>query len=1076
MSVYYIVTKNGQKYYYNNGKRISAEEGKRLKASKSQKSSRRKSQKSSRRKSQKSSRRKSLVPCKSHQYRDPITNRCRNKSSKKSSPKKPAKKTPTKKPAKKTPTKKPTKKSPPKKTSRSRKSFAPCKSHQYRDPITNRCRNKSSKKSSPKKPAKKSPPKKTSRSRKSLEPCKSHQYRDPITNRCRNKETYKRDRQRSEKVPCKPHQYRDAVTGRCKNKSGHKRERSRVREPAPRTPKSGRWKRIQKIASDCIKRSNLTLRDLQIKVVQYMDDHDGLLVVHGTGCGKCHGIDTPILMYDGTIKMVQDIKDGDNLMGIDSKPRKVLSLARGQEEMYKIVQTGGGKDYVVNESHILTLKLSHPKGLCHTTNRGVDYIVANYFNKNNYKRSSKWFKIGERSVSQVRQDAEKFLETVEIDDIIDIPLRDYMKLSKANQHLLKGFRVSVEFPSKEVPLDPYFIGLWLGDGCSRNPAITTKDTEVIEYLNTEFSDYSVCTTQDSLTKHLVSEYIPGQNRKNNVRTSLQKLDLIQNKHIPEIYLKNSRENRLKLLAGLIDSDGWYRTGGCYEIVQKSKQLTDDIEYLLRSLGARVTVKEVQKGCNYQGEYKQGLYNRISFSVDFDIPVLIERKKGKPNPNKDLLRNGIKVQSLGIGDYYGFELDGNHRYLLGDFTATHNTLTAVTATQCYLDKYPDRGVVFVGPTSLISNFQKEMRSYGIENDNRYDFYSYDKFMLEDKAGRPISTENKFLVVDEAHNLRNSSSKKSQAVVKASFKADKRLLLTATPFVNSLSDFIPLINMIYGKMKVGTRKEFYSNEVDEWLGSVINDESLATFRYLLEDKVDMVDCKDPKDFPERIDHYVDVPMTVDYYKRYAKLVKGENLFDILFSNPEKFYNGYRRAVNKAGTEYYSSKVETALPILKKGHVIIYTNWVDFGINPIVTALKKNDISYKAFYGDIPTEDRQGIIDAFNKDKFKVLILTKAGGEGIDLKGVRSVVVLDPTWNDAGLQQIIGRAIRYKSHAHLPLKDRNVNVYLMSLVTPDPAPIVTNVSSLVPSGDKLLYEIIEKKNEISAILLALLEELSI
>jgi superfamily II DNA or RNA helicase len=406
------------------------------------------------------------------------------------------------------------------------------------------------------------------------------------------------------------------------------------------------------------------------------------------------------------------------------------------------------------------------------------------------------------------------------------------------------------------------------------------------------------------------------------------------------------------------------------------------------------------------------------------------------------------------------------------TGCGKTLTAIATSQCYLDKYPDRGVVFVGPASLTSNFKKEMKAYGVENTDQYEFYSYDKFMLEEKAGRPISLVGKFLIVDEAHNLRNPEGKKSKAVVRAAIEADKRLLLTATPFVNTMTDFIPLINMIYGKMMVGTRTEYYEKKADEFLGATLNDENITTFRYLLQDKVDMVDCRNPKDFPKRIDHYMDVPMTDEYYQRYSRLMLGENLFDILFSDPDAFYNGYRRAVNRAGPQYYSMKLEAAIPILKQGRSLIYTNWIDFGIRPITDALKTLDVTYRIFSGDVPKEDRQGIIDDFNDGQFDVLIITKAGGEGIDLKEVKSVIVLDPTWNDAGLQQAVGRAIRYKSHANLPAAQRKVDVYFMVLTPPTNIPL----GEATPSGDGLLYDIIEKKNTDFKVLVDLLKELSI
>jgi hypothetical protein len=87
-----------------------------------------------------------------------------------------------------------------------------------------------------------------------------------------------------------------------------------------------------------------------------------------TGYGKCNGLNTPIIMYDGNIKMVQDIKVGELLMGDNSTPREVLSLARGKEQMYKIIQNTGD-DYIVNESHILSLQMTRPKHIEKQENR-----------------------------------------------------------------------------------------------------------------------------------------------------------------------------------------------------------------------------------------------------------------------------------------------------------------------------------------------------------------------------------------------------------------------------------------------------------------------------------------------------------------------------------------------------------------------------------------------------------------------------------------------------------------------------------------------------------------------------------
>ena len=104
------------------------------------------------------------------------------------------------------------------------------------------------------------------------------------------------------------------------------------------------------------------LFDYQKYVYDYMTKLDtrGILLYHSVGSGKCMKIDTPILMYDGSIKKIQDIHIGDLIMGDDSTPRKILSLARGVDKMYDVISNKKSK-YTVNESHILCLKIpSYP--------------------------------------------------------------------------------------------------------------------------------------------------------------------------------------------------------------------------------------------------------------------------------------------------------------------------------------------------------------------------------------------------------------------------------------------------------------------------------------------------------------------------------------------------------------------------------------------------------------------------------------------------------------------------------------------------------------------------------------------
>ena len=100
-----------------------------------------------------------------------------------------------------------------------------------------------------------------------------------------------------------------------------------------------------------------TLRDTQVPVVEKYLGHvasggSGLLELP-CGFGKCLGKGTRVMLSDGRIELVENIRDGDVLMGDDSTPRNVLSIARGREQLYKIVNQVTGEYYVVNESHIL---------------------------------------------------------------------------------------------------------------------------------------------------------------------------------------------------------------------------------------------------------------------------------------------------------------------------------------------------------------------------------------------------------------------------------------------------------------------------------------------------------------------------------------------------------------------------------------------------------------------------------------------------------------------------------------------------------------------------------------------------
>ena len=335
------------------------------------------------------------------------------------------------------------------------------------------------------------------------------------------------------------------------------------------------------------------------------------------GTGKCHAFDTSILMYDGSVKMVQDIVVGDKVMGDDSKCRNVVSLGRGEDDMFDIVYSNGEK-YGVNSEHIMCLKQSGMNFIKNVkTKSGETRYKVCYFDKNDYKQHSRRF--------DNMEDATKYLDEMKLEhDYIEIPVKTLLKLPKYISTNLKGYKRGAEFSSKTVPFDPYIIGAWLGDG-------TSKKSEM----------------------------------------------LLGKKHIPDDYKINDRKTRLELLAGIIDTDGSYchKSKG-YDVIQKNKVLANDILFVARSLGFSANMKECEKSCMYMNKKRTGTYHRVHISGDnlSAIPVKCPRKMAISERviNKDSMVMGITIEPRGWGKYYGFELDNNHKYLLGDFTVTHNT--------------------------------------------------------------------------------------------------------------------------------------------------------------------------------------------------------------------------------------------------------------------------------------------------------------------------------------------------------------------------------------------------------------------
>jgi hypothetical protein len=568
----------------------------------------------------------------------------------------------------------------------------------------------------------------------------------------------------------------------------------------------------------------------------------GMLLWNSVGTGKCHAKNTPILMYNGAVKLVQDIVVGDELMGDDSTPRKVLSLANGTDDMYDIIPVKGEK-YTVNSEHILCLKYSGRGAIINQEKKHPNFpFKATTINNKTYKIVSKAFK--------TRQEAEEHLKTfTEEDRILEIEVKDYFKLPESLRRDLKGYRKGVEFHEKPLSFDPYIIGLWIGDGSKRGPVFSSQDAKILKYLRDNSGKYGLTLNYQSGYDYRLSKN--GTTKTNILMDELNKYNLINNKHIPYDYKCNTREKRLKLLAGILDTDGYYdQRGKIFSISQKSNEITNDILFLARSLGFAAYNKKSEKSCIYKGEKKTGIYNSITISGNNldEIPTLLTRKRAEKRLQvKDVLVTGVTVSPVGKGEYFGFCIDGNHRYLLGDFTVTHNTCSAIAAATQNFEKN-GYTILWITRTTLKSDIWKNMFDQVCNESIRHQIehsrleipaeqekrmrllskawrirpMSYKQFSnlvskqntlydtLVKINGKEDPLRKTLLIIDEAHKLYGGDDLSSierpdmNALHKAlmySYQysgADsaRLLLMTATPITKDPMELIQLLNLMRG----------------------------------------------------------------------------------------------------------------------------------------------------------------------------------------------------------------------------------------------------------------------------------------
>lgn len=480
------------------------------------------------------------------------------------------------------------------------------------------------------------------------------------------------------------------------------------------------------------------------------DDNIRFLILQGGS--RCHSKDTKIRMYDGKLKNVQDIVIGDKIASYNGLGYNIVDETHsGITDMYMINQ-GKGISYSVTSDHILCVRQNSPK---------TYKIMTNEKNPYGYGHKAK-----------VMYD-----KPYDKNEIIYFTAEEYSKFSGRKKRLYSGFKNTfLELEKKENKIDPYYLGLWLGDGHSNQGyTITNIDKEIVEYLY----EFSLKNDLEIKKKGITYEL---RNKTFNTQSDFSKLfyeyNLIRNKHIPDDYIYTCYDDRLKLIAGLIDTDGGNTKRNTLYITQKNKKIIEGLKEILDISGfyTRGIKEHIAKMKRKDGYIYECLVYHIEFNHkdfnDLNKYIKVERKKVYKDDSKiyDMFNTKIESKYIGKGEYYGFSLKGDDKlYKLEDGTITHNSsktysLCQLMVVEC-LTK-PNTVISIVRKTfptlrrTVMRDFFEILNTlniYDVNKHNKSEFiYKFDngsfvEFFAADDEQKLRGSKRDILWVNEANEL-------------------------------------------------------------------------------------------------------------------------------------------------------------------------------------------------------------------------------------------------------------------------------------------------------------------------------------
>jgi hypothetical protein len=767
-------------------------------------------------------------------------------------------------------------------------------------------------------------------------------------------------------------------------------------------------KKERKVEIDYSKYSNRPPLPHQKIAIEKLSGNDKFILADDMGLGKFLDNNTLIYTPLGTKKM-GEIVVGDKVIGSNGKPYNVIGVfPQGKKEMYKVT-FNDGYSILSGDEHLWSV--SSP----------------NYGKNRKNERRKKSLVL---STKQMYEGGKIKIKGDGYNKDKEYEIETYYKSPNGNNKWQIPIVEPIEFENNnELPIDPYLLGLGLGDGHFKGKNIR---------FSVHKDDYD-----ELFNLFYLKENKPYKNKRNgyiNIGELLSNLELKEkrsyNKFIPDIYKYTSVENRLAILQGLMDTDGHCMSSknGSFngtEFSTISEKLCDDVCEIVQTLGG-IARKKSRRG--FYKKNGERVECNISYRVNIKLPkgmnpFRLKRKSELYNEPKKYPtgRYITNIERYGESECTCISVDSPDKlYVAEHCIVTHNTTSTVIAAL----ETGAKKILIVCPASLKINWEREIQNYTnrtisiIEGKNweSSDFVIVNYDILKNfheckKKDTVLMNENfDLIVVDEAHYISNSQAKRTKLLNDIIQKIGKVWLLSGTPMTSRPINYYNLLNLVDSpvahnwmayairycegyQFSVGNKKVWKVTGASN-LEELRDRTKSLVLRRLKEEVLDLPDkIITPVYLRLKSKEYEN--LMGEYYDWYEKSEESKSL-TVQFSKLMKV----RQIIAQ---EKIKNTIELAENIIEQGKkVIIFTNFTET-LNTIVSHFGKSAVKLD---GSMSKTQRQYSVDQFQENE-KITVFVgnlRAAGTGITLTAAEAVIMNDLSFVPSDHAQAEDRSYRY------------------------------------------------------------------